>query len=93
MNNPWYDKINAAPMTMTQSQSSYYAPQQPQNPMQMYGQIMQAMRNPSQFVKNRFPDIPDDIANDPDRILAYLKQYKGLTDQDIRQAQNLMPRW
>lgn len=90
MNNPWYDKINAAPMT--QNQPSYYAPQQPQNPMQMYGQIMQAMRNPSQFVKNRFPDIPDDIVNDPDRILAYLKQYKGLTDQDIQQAQNLMPR-
>ena len=91
INNPWYNRINSIPGM--QNQQTYQMPQRPQNPMQMYGQIMQAMRNPAQFVKSKIPDIPDSIANDPDQILKYLKQNKGLTDQDIQRVQNSIPRW
>ena len=46
---------------------------------------MQAMRNPAAFIKQRFPDIPDNIINNPDQILSYLQQTRGITDQQIQQ--------
>lgn len=55
------------------------------NPMQRMGAIMQAMRNPAAFIKQRFPDIPDNIINNPDQILSYLQQTRGITDQQIQQ--------
>jgi hypothetical protein len=48
--------------------------------------IMQAMRTPAAFVKQHFPDIPNDIANNPDAILNYWRQTKGLTDADIQRV-------
>ena len=53
-----------------------------QNPMQM---VMQAMANPVPFIKNRFPDIPDSIMNDPNQILAYLQRTRGITNQQLQQ--------
>ena len=44
------------------------------NPMQI---IMNAMANPSAFVKEQFPDVPDNIRNDPNAVLNYLKQTRG----------------
>ena len=58
-----------------------------QNPMQKMAYIMQAMTNPSAFVKQHFPDIPSDIQNDPRQILSYLQQTRGISDQQIREAQ------
>jgi hypothetical protein len=62
--------------------------QQMRTPMNMYqrmGNIMQAMRNPVAFVKQSFPDIPDQISNDPNAILNYLQKTRGITDQQINE--------
>ena len=63
------------------------------NPFQRMGQIMQAMRNPAAFVKQMIPDLPDNIANNPNQILQYLKQTRGVTDQQIQQITGQMPRF
>lgn len=60
------------------------------NPMQKMNYILQAMKNPAAFVKQHFPDIPNEIANDPNKILGYLQQTRGLTDQQIQQAQQMV---
>jgi len=62
------------------------------NPMQKMNYILQAMRNPAQFVRNAIPDLPAEIANDPNRILQYLQQTRGITDQQIQQAAGQIPR-
>lgn len=53
----------------------------PKNPM---NDLMMAMRNPAAFIKQRFPDIPDTIANDPNQILGYLQQTRGISNQQIQ---------
>lgn len=65
-------------------------PRMPQAPnmFQMMGQIAQAMQNPAAFIMQRFPDIPADIQNNPERILAYLQQTRGITNQQIQQTCN-----
>ena len=62
-----------------------------QNPMQEANYILQAMRNPPAFIKERFPDIPDDIANDPNLILSYLQKTRGITNDQIQQIMQLYP--
>ena len=62
-----------------------------QNPMQKMAYIMQAITNPAAFVKQHFPDIPDSISGDPNQILQYLKQTRGITDEQIGQLQNQFP--
>lgn len=59
------------------------------NPMQMATYILQIMRNPAQFVKQQFPDIPDQIMNNPTQILQYLQQTRGISNQQIQQAQQM----
>jgi hypothetical protein len=49
-------------------------------------QVMSAMQNPAAFLKQRFPDIPDEIMYDPNRIMQYLQQTRGITDQEIQQV-------
>jgi len=63
------------------------------NPMQKINYILQAMRNPAQFVRNAIPDLPENIANDPNQILQYLKQTRGITDQQIQIAAGQIPRF
>ena len=59
------------------------------NPFQKFNMISQAMQNPQAFVRQAFPDIPDEISNDPNRILSYLQQTRGITNQQLQQvAQN-----
>ena len=65
----------------------------PMNPLQRMGQIMQAMRNPVQFVRNAIPDLPAEIANDPNRILQYLQQTRGITNEQIQQIAGQIPRF
>ena len=55
--------------------------------------VMQAMRNPVAFVRQAFPDIPDNIQNDPGQILGYLQQTRGISDQQIQQIQAQMPKF
>jgi len=56
--------------------------------MQRMNMFMQAMRNPAAFVKQQFPDIPDNIANDPNQILGYLQQTRGITNEQLNQLMN-----
>jgi len=60
-----------------------------QNPMQKMNFIMQAMQNPAMFVKRQFPDIPDNISNDPNQILRYIQQTRGISDQQIQQLYSM----
>lgn len=61
------------------------APSNMMNPLQRINFVRQAMANPALIIKQRFPDIPDQIMNDPGKILNYLQQTRGITDQDIQQ--------
>ena len=63
------------------------------NPMEKMQYMMQAMTNPAAFVKRAIPDLPDAIANNPQQILQYLQQTRGVTDADIQAAQRQIPRY
>lgn len=84
--NPLYESIRG--MSGGVPQQVY--PPSFNNPMQKMNYILQAMKNPAAFVKQHFPDIPNEIANDPNKILGYLQQTRGLTDQQIQQAQQMV---
>lgn len=60
-------------------------------PFQQMQQVMTVMNNPAAFLKQRFPDIPNEIMHDPNQIMQYLQQTKGITNQDIQQIQAQMP--
>ena len=64
-----------------------------QNPMQKMNYVMQAMWNPRQFVQQAFPDIPNEISGDPNRILQYLQQTRNITNEQIQNTINQMPRF
>lgn len=63
------------------------------NPLQKMNYIMQAMRNPAQFVREHVSGIPESAFNDPtgNGVLNYMQQNMGVTNQDIVNAQNQIP--
>ena len=75
------------PNPAQQAQMNYQA----MNPMQRAQMVMQAMRNPIGFIVNRFPDIPENIRNDPNQILQYLQQSRNISNQDIQGIMNQIP--
>ena len=64
------------------------------NPMQKMQYILQAMRNPAAFVKQHLPNIPEDAYKDPsgNGVLQYMMNNMGVTQQDISNAANQIPR-
>ncbi len=84
----WYDRINGQPQAQTPGHSGM----QFVTPMQRMAAIQQAMRNPAAFVLQNLSGIPAEIASDPNRILAYMKQNLGLTDADIQAAAAQIPK-
>ena len=52
---------------------------------QKVNQIMQSMQNPAAFVKQQFPDIPENILNDPNQVLQYLQQTRNISNEQIQQ--------
>ena len=78
MNN-WYSRIIGQPATQQMSGANFM------NPIQKAQYIMQSLTNPAAFVKQQFPDIPDAILNDPNQILAYLQQSRGISNQQLQQ--------
>jgi len=63
-----------------------------QNPvMQRIGMAMAAMRNPAAFVKQQFPDVPDSMLNNPQQILGYLQQTRGIGNDQIQQILGQYP--
>ena len=78
MNN-WYSRIIGQPVAQQMSGVNFM------NPIQKAQYIMQSLTNPAAFVKQQFPDIPDAIINDPNQILAYLQQSRGISNQQLQQ--------
>ena len=68
MNN-WYNRINSQPQQSPRIAFS--------NPMQQAQYIMNAMANPAAFVREQFPDVPENIRNNPDSVLQYLQKTRG----------------
>ncbi len=62
-----------------------------QNPVQKAAYILQAMQNPAAFVRKAIPDLPQNIANDPNQILRYLQQTRGITNQQIQSLAQQIP--
>ena len=60
-----------------------------QHPIQKMQYIMQAMTNPAAFVKQRIPDLPNEISGNPMAIINWLQQNKGVSNQQIQQAQKM----
>lgn len=63
------------------------------SPIQKMNTIMQAMRNPAQFVKQQFPDIPDTMMNDPNQVLQYLQQTRNISNDQLAMLMNQFPRF
>lgn len=83
MNN-WYNRINAIPQVQKAQ-----TPQK-MNPMQQMQFAMNAMRNPAAFIQEQFPDVPENIRNNPNAILNYLAQTRGnRMAQDIQQVSGM----
>jgi hypothetical protein len=61
------------------------------NPLQKMQYILQAMQNPAAFVRNAIPDLPNEIANNPNQILTYLQQTRGITNEQIQNAASQIP--
>ena len=51
---------------------------------QRANQIMQTMQNPAAFVKHQFPDVPDNILNDPNQVLRYLQQTRNISNEQLQ---------
>jgi hypothetical protein len=59
--------------------------------MQRISMAMAAMRNPAAFVKQQFPDVPDEMLNNPQQILGYLQQTRGIGNEQIQQILGQYP--
>ena len=84
--------VNQAPVGMMPVQNMQQGVLSGMNPMQKMQRVMQAMQNPAAFVKQVFPDIPDNIQNNPNQILQYLQQTRNISDAQIQQTMQQMPR-
>ena len=71
-------------MQQTPQQMSNSGIGQFSNPIQKVNYILQTMTNPGAFVKQAFPDIPDSMMNDPNQIMNYLQQSRGISNKDIQ---------
>lgn len=82
--NAWYDRV-AGNAPQAQNFQNF------QNPMQRAGYILRALMNPSAFVKQQFPDVPDNIMNDPNQVLQYIQRTRGISDDQLRQIMSANP--
>ena len=61
------------------------------NPIEKMQYMLQAMQNPAAFAKQFFPDIPQQIQNNPIQILSYLQETRNISNQDIQNLWNNNP--
>lgn len=92
--NPLYNMLMSGGMPGQQAPTMSGGPQF-QNPMQRINYIMQAMRNPAQFVRQNLKGIPEQAFNDPtgNTVLQYMMNNMGVTQQDVRNAAGQIPRF
>ena len=94
--NPLFSMLMGNQSGMPQTQPTQPQPQQmpiANTPVSTANAIYQAMRNPAAFVRQAIPDLPPQIANDPNQILQYLQQTGRVTPQQIQQVVNSIPRF
>ena len=64
------------------------------NPMLNYQMVMnmarQMMQNPQQAVMKAFPDMPQEIQNNPNQIMTWLQQNGRINPQMYQMANQLM---
>lgn len=92
--NPLYQMLmgQSEQNQVPQAQMQYSAqPPMFQNPIQKFNYIMQAMKNPAAFVKQAIPNLPPQIANDPNQILQWMQQSGMVTQQDIQNIASQLP--
>lgn len=62
--------------------------------LNQYQQVMnmarQMMQNPQQAVSQAFPDLPQEIQNNPGQIMTWLQQNGRINPQLIQTANNIM---
>lgn len=87
MNNPWYNSVNGGSSAQQPRPS-----QQPaaMNPFQKMQRVMQAMQNPLNAVRQLYPDVPANMT-DPNQIMRYVMQSRGVTDQDLQNVAGQIP--
>lgn len=81
--NPLYQQMLGQ---MMPQQQSGYAPMF-NNPIQKVNYILRTLTNPAAFVKQQFPDVPDNILNsgNSEQILGYIQQTRGIDNNQLRQ--------
>ena len=64
------------------------------NGMNQYQSVMnmarQMMNNPQQAVMQAFPDLPQEISNNPNQIMAWIQQNGRINPQMYQMANHLM---
>ena len=90
--NLFMNKMNQGQQPMQPDMKFMPVISQNMNPMQKMQRVMQAMQNPAAFVKQVFPDIPDSIQNDSSRVLQYLQQTRNISNEQIQNIMNQIPR-
>ena len=63
------------------------------NPIQKMNYMVQALKDPVHFVLQQFPDIPENIVNDPNQVLQYLQRTRNISNDQISRIVNQFPRW
>lgn len=89
--NPYYNMLNGGAFQGggTPSPFSFSQPRQSMTPIQIMQYFLQAMTNPAAFMKQQFPDIPNNISNNPAQIFNYLQQtHSPVSNQQVQQAQH-----
>ena len=60
------------------------------NPMMM--QMMNIMRNPQQMLNSFLQKVPEEIRNDPNKIISWMQQSGMVTEEQIRQVRQMTGR-
>lgn len=89
MPNPLYQQLFGAGMPTPGTSYPSFGPNA-NNPIQRMMTVMQAMSNPVAFVKQRFPDIPDNIQFNSSQVFDYLQRTRNpVSEQQVREAQQM----
>ena len=61
-----------------------------QNIMNRANMMMKQLQNPQQLVRQMMPGIPEEIQNDPNKIISWMQQNGKITEQQIQMARQMM---
>lgn len=61
-----------------------------QNIMNRANMMMKQLQNPQQMVRQMMPGIPEEIQNDPNKIISWMQQNGKITEQQIQMARQMM---